>query len=169
MVKLSEIDPEKLEEIRKFIIENWGKYSLISKYGKTMSDVIEERFGIRLSPQQISRIRRNEVSIKITLPLDVAREIEAEFGSLSKGIKELFKGYQGLIDMPDWLRKIHKELLKMGKVKMDEFSKVVEPLLPEGKTAWDVLGELGRLNLLRRVGDYYVIYKIPKSIIPFQT
>ena len=46
---------------------------------------------------------------------------------------------------------------------MGEFSEVVTPMLPEGKTAWDVIRELSRRDLIRRDGNEWVIFRTPKN------
>jgi len=90
MVKLSQIPAPTLAQIEEFIEKNWGKMSVTSQYtDKTLQKEIERRFGYKLSPNQIRNLYHKKVKLgNITIPLEHARELERQFGSLSVGVKK---------------------------------------------------------------------------------
>lgn len=89
-MKLSEIPSPVLAQIEEFIEKNWGKMPIASKYtDKTLQKEIERKFGYKLSPAQISRIKHKRVKLgNITIPLEHARELERQYGSLAAGVKK---------------------------------------------------------------------------------
>ena len=90
MVRLADIPAPILAQIEQFVEENWGKLPVTSKYtDETLQGIIEKRWGYRLSPAQIRRLKFKTVRLSQTyIPLDHARELERQFGSVSTGVKK---------------------------------------------------------------------------------
>jgi len=90
MVKLSEIPAPILAQIEEFVEKNWGKMQVVSKYtDKTLQGEIERRWGYRLSPAQIRRLKFKRVRLSnVEIPLEHARELERQFGSVATGVRK---------------------------------------------------------------------------------
>jgi hypothetical protein len=95
MVRLRDIPPDVLHEIRKFAIQNKGKIPVTGggktpdgRYVKNMVELIREKWGVELSPGQIFALQRPKPK-KVTLPGDVAGWLEEEFGTVGAGVKQV--------------------------------------------------------------------------------
>lgn len=90
MVRLADIPAPVLAQIEEFIDKNWGKLQVVSKYtDKTLQGEIERRFGYRLSPAQIRNLHNKRVKLSnVQIPVEHARELERQFGSVSVGVKK---------------------------------------------------------------------------------
>ena len=91
MVRLADIPAPVLAQIEEFIEKNKGKMQITSKYTKdgTLQGEIEKRWGIRLSPAQISRLINKKVRLSnVYIPLEHARELERQFGSVATGVQK---------------------------------------------------------------------------------
>lgn len=89
-MRLSQIPAPVLAQIEEFIDRNWGKIPVTSRLpGPTMQSEIEKRWGVKLSAAQISRLHHKTVKLSnVQIPLDHARELERQFGSVSTGVKK---------------------------------------------------------------------------------
>lgn len=90
MVRLSDIPAPVLAKIEEFIDKNWGKMQVTSKYtDKTIQSEIERRWGYKLSPTQIRNLKFKKVRLSnVSIPIDHARELERQYGSLSVGVNK---------------------------------------------------------------------------------
>jgi len=90
MVRLADIPAPILAQIEEFVEKNWGKMPVTSKFtDKTLQAEIERRWGYRLSPAQIRRLKYKTVRLSnVFIPLEHARELERQFGSVSTGVKK---------------------------------------------------------------------------------
>jgi len=156
-MRLSDIPEEKLEAIRKFALEHKDKVAVTSKDPnyKTLPDLIEEKFGVRLSHQQVYTILKGERRYSVRLDVDVIRELEERFGSVSKGLRKMLKFYKAQ-KLPDHLKRAHRILLEHGKDGLtgEEVSKVLE----ENGLTWEEFQELAKRGYIIRWkdGKYYV-------------
>ena len=93
-MRIVDIPEEKLEEIRKFIQENYKDHPVttspegVNKV-KTLPELIKEKFGVDLSPSQVYQLRKGYRTVKVKLTTDTIRELEEEYGSVEAGLKAL--------------------------------------------------------------------------------
>lgn len=90
MVRLADIPEPILAQIEEFVEKNWGKLPVTSKFtDKTIQGEIEKRWGYKLSPAQIRRLKFKTVRLSnVYIPLDHARELEKQYGSVATGVKK---------------------------------------------------------------------------------
>jgi len=160
MVRLSEIPPTTLKKIEQFVKEMKGKVPVVSK-GENLVDLVEKKFGYRLSPSQIYDLQRGYKTLRIKVDVDALRELEKEFGSISKGIKEVLKLYKQT-NIPPHLKKYHEVLKRKEEWTLEE---IMEELLPlcdyDEQKVYKIIGELGSYNVVHRVGKKFVVYRVP--------
>jgi len=162
MVRLSDIPEETLKEIEKFVRENKMKIPVVSK-GENLVDLVEKRFGYRLSPSQIYSLQRGQKTYRVKLDIGTVRELEERFGSVGKGIKEMVKFYKGQ-KIPDRLKEPYKALLNKGVLKSDEVEEVLLPFVKDSKEAWKIISELSRLGYVTRdKNGNFVIHKFRRD------
>jgi hypothetical protein len=95
MVRLRDIPPNVLDEIRRFVRQQKGKVPVTGggetpsgRYVKNMVELVKEKWGYELSPGQIFALQRPKPK-KVTLPGDVADWLEEEFGTVGAGVKQI--------------------------------------------------------------------------------
>ncbi len=156
MVRLSDIPKDKLLEIEKFVQEMKGKVPVVSEGENDLVRMVKEKFGVELSPSQIYKLQKGVKTYRVSLPLHVVEKLKREYGSVGEGIKQLVKIFDHMTpNIPENLRKPYELLLSRRTVSVQE----VEELLKDFGNPWDILRELSRLGLVRRVGDKFEIYK----------
>jgi len=161
MPALNKIPKEKLIEIEKFVQEMKNKVPVVSD-GENLVDLVEKKFGIRLSPNQIYKLQRGIKTYRISLPMHVAEKLKREYGSVGEGIKKIAKIYSGLSpDIPEHLREPYEILLKKKVVKISE----VEDVLKDFDDPWGIIKELARLGLVYRDKDEFVISRFKRDPI----
>jgi len=165
MVRLKDIPKEKLEEIAEFVRKMKGKIPVTSKGGKSLVDLVEEKFGYRLSPQQIYALQKGYRTYRIKLDVDTIIKIEEEFGDVSKGIKQLLKFYREQTTLPDHLKKPHKALLEKGEeLTIDDIKEVLlGKFAKDEREMWNLVAELCKLGYIRRIGNKFYIYKFRRD------
>lgn len=159
MVRLSDIPPSILKQIERFVKENKGKIPVVSE-GENLVDLVEKKFGYRLSPSQIYDLQRGYKTIRVKLDVDLVREIEKEYGSLGKGLRQLLNIYKSA-QLPDKLKMYHDILKRKEEWTLDEIMDVLKPLCEDEQEVYKVIGELCKYNVVQRVGDKYKVFKIP--------
>jgi len=168
MVRLSDIPPETLEEIRKFARENKKKYPVTTRYKgevKTMGEAIEEKFGYRLSPTQVYTLLKGERKYTVKLDVDVIRELEEQFGSVNKGLKKMLQFYKKH-RLPPHLRRYHRALVANSPLTWQEVEEALRPLVEKEEDIWKIVGELTRLGYISRDKDgKYVVTEFPRDPI----
>jgi hypothetical protein len=94
-VRLRDIPPNVLTEIRRFVRQYKGKIPVTGggptpsgEYVKNMQEIIKEKWGYELSPGQIFALQRPRPK-KVSIPEDVAEWMEKEFGSVGDGVKRV--------------------------------------------------------------------------------
>ena len=167
MVRLKDIPDPVLERIRRRIEELWGQVPITSQYtDETIQKIIEREFGYRLSPAQIKRIKENRVPVKVEIPLEQAKTLEKEFGSVSKAVKvAVAKLLDTIPKLPEPYHSAYLEL--RGKtVTLEEAEEVASR---HGLTLNQLLGTLRRERLMRWEGDKIKVLKEREqaSFIPF--
>jgi len=164
-MKLSEIPKPKLEEIRRFIEEN-PRLPITSKYtDKTLQKEIERRFGYKLSPAQISRIKRGAVKLSnVVIPVDQARELEKQYGSLTVGVKKaISKLIAEIPKVPEPYNRAYQELRgrtyeygeligKLREMGYENPAEVLKVFSGEGVMMWEGKDKIKILNK-RRLTD----------------
>jgi len=171
MVRLSDIPPEKLEKIRKFALSKRKEVPVTSKPRpdgtriKTLPDLIEEKFGVRLSPQQVYTLLKGHRKYTLTIDVDLIRDLEEQFGSVSRGIKQILKMYKGH-RIPKELRGIHRKLVEKSPLTAQEIEQLLLPELGDVQKVWKVIGQLSRLGYVSRDRDgKYVVTEYPRDPI----
>lgn len=106
MVSLREIPREKLDEIRRFLIQKKDKHVTREQ----LAEEVKKRFGIELKPDQVSRLLMPR-SKKVSLPEDVLKMIEEEYGDVREGLKNLMRiARMTLKPPPEYYRKALSQL-----------------------------------------------------------
>jgi len=171
MVRLSDIPPETLEEIRKFALSKRKEVPVTSRPKpdgtriKTLPDLIEEKFGYRLSPTQVYTLLKGERKYTVKLDVDVIRELEEQFGSVNKGLKKTLQFYKRH-RLPPHLRKYHRALLAKSPLTWREVEEALRPLVEKEEDIWKIVGELTRLGYISRDKDgRYVVTEFPRDPI----
>ena len=143
MVRLSEIPREKLEEIERFVRENKAKYPVVSE-GENLVDMVEREFGVRLSPQQIYRLQRGIHTVRVSVPVDVAEELERRYGSVGAGIKKVLGMAREMMEEPPARLRPAWEALRGRTLSYHDAVKAIADLGYEDPDR--VIGELFRLG-----------------------
>jgi hypothetical protein len=171
MVRLSDIPPEILEEIRKFALSKRKEVPVTSKPRpdgtriKTLPDLIEEKFGYRLSPSQVYTLLKGERKYTLRLDVETIRDLEEQFGSVSRGIKQLLKFYKGH-RVPRHLREPHRVLVQHSPLTAQEVEELLAPFVKDRSEVWKIIGELSRLGYVSRDRDgKYVVTEYPRDPI----
>jgi len=157
MVRLSDIPKEDLEKIIRFIKEHEKEYPVWNDTEFNLVKLIEKEFGYKLSPAQVYSLRRGEKIYRIKLDVEAIRELEREFGSVSKGVKEILKIYK-TSRLPEHLKEYHKKLLQRGEVDIRD---VPDVLGVDYDEAWKIIGELSKYGYVQRVGDKFKVFRFP--------
>lgn len=168
MVRLSDIPEKVLAEIEKFVKEQKGKVPVTSQGDiETLPDLVEKKFGYRLSPSQIYTLQKGEKTYRVKLDIETIKELEERFGSVGAGVKKLLK-YYGKQKIPDRLREPYRVLLKEDKRKRkanegdgltpEEIKSLLKPFVQNEQEAWKIITELGRLGYVSRnkEGNYII-------------
>lgn len=122
MVRLADIPAPILAQIEDFIEKNWGKLQVMSKYtNKTLQGEIERRWGYKLSPTQIRNLKFKRVRLSnVQIPLEHARELERQYGSVSVGVqKAVAKVIAEIPKVPEPYSRAY-EFLRGGTYAMEE-------------------------------------------------
>ena len=155
MVRLSDIPENVLKEIEKFVREKKGEVPVTTSPRedgsmiKTLPDLVEEKFGYRLSPSQIYDLQRGAKTYRVKVDIETVRELEEHFGSVGKGIKQMLKFYSAQ-RLPPHLRKPHEVLLKKEKISPSEIEELLLPFVKESREVWKIVGELSKLGYITR-------------------
>ena len=155
MVRLSDIPEDVLKEIEKFVREKKGEVPVTTSPKedgsriKTLPDLVEEKFGYRLSPSQIYDLQRGEKTYRVKVDMETVRELEERFGSVGKGIKQMLKFY-GPQQLPPHLKEPHEVLLEKGELSPAEVEELLLPFVGESREAWKIIGELSKLGYVSR-------------------
>jgi len=105
VTKIREIPRDKLKEIRRFIHQHRRKLT-----AEQMAEEIKKRFGVELKPSQVHYLSRPEPR-KVTLPEDVVKFLEEEFGGVGEGIKQVVALAKHMsTQAPEHLRKAVRSL-----------------------------------------------------------
>lgn len=157
-MRLSDIPPDVLEQIQKFVREKKKEIPVTSKGGKTLVDVVQEKFGYRLSPSQIFALQKGERKYCVTVDVEAIRELEKEFGSVSKGVKEIVKFFK-ISQVPEHLRKAH-EILAGKELTADEIEELLLPIVGDSREVWPIVRELSSYGFVTRNRDgKYVVHR----------
>jgi hypothetical protein len=169
MVRLADIPKETLEQIQRFVQENKRKYPVTSSPKddgsriKTLVDIVEEKFGYRLSPSQIYALQKGYKVYRVKLDVDVIRELEERFGSVSKGLRQMLKFYKSQ-QIPPHLKEPYKVLLQKGELTPAEVEEVLLPFVKESREAWKIIAELSRLGYVTRdKNGNYIVHKFRRD------
>ena len=169
MTRLSEIPEDMLKEIEKFVKEKKGEVPVTTSPRedgsriKTLLDLVEEKFGYRLSPSQIYDLQRGAKTYRVKVDIETVRELEEHFGSVGKGIKQMLKFY-GAQRLPPHLKEPHRVLLEKGEVSPAEVEELLLPFVKESREAWKIIGELSRLGYVtRNEKGNYVVHKFRRD------
>lgn len=160
-MRLADIPEEELEEIRKLIQENYKNYPVTTSPRpdgsrvKTLGDLIEERFGIRLSPTQIYELRKGYRTVKVKLPTDVIRHLEEEYGSLSEGLKAVAKMAERS-NAPQHLKPALRALVQKSQNEPISYNEIMETIKGLGySNPHNVFAELSKLGYVENVNGKY--------------
>ena len=171
MVRLSDIPEDILKQIEQFVKEMKNKVPVTSSPREdgskieTLPDLVEKKFGYRLSPQQIYALQKGVRTYRVKLDIETIRELEERFGSVGKGIKEMLKFYKGQ-KMPEKLRKPYEALLKKGELTPEEVEEVLLPFVKESREAWQIIRELARLGYVTRDrSGKYIVHRFRRDPI----
>ena len=105
MTSLRELSPSERSKLRHFIRKYLRKLS-----AEQIAEKVKEEFGYEFKPSQIYRLARPEKKT-VKIDRDVAEMLEEEFGSVSKGIKQLIGlARRSLPKPPPHLRKAIAQL-----------------------------------------------------------
>jgi len=154
MVRLADIPEPILNEIIEFVEKNKDKMQITSKYSKdgTLQGEIEKRWGIKLSPAQISRLINRRVRLSnVFIPLEHARELERQYGSVATGVKKaVAKLIAEIPKVPEPYDRAY-EFLRGGTY---EFDRLVELLRDMGyDDPQEVLAGFSREGVMMWEGD----------------
>jgi hypothetical protein len=174
MVKLREIPPEKLKEIRRFVIQKRGKIPVTGggptptgEYVKNMIEIIREKWGVELSPAQIFSMQRRPK--KVSLPGEVVDWLEEEFGDAREGLKRMVKVMEQMAGKPPL--QLKKAISSLGGRTLSYEEAVIELKTLGYENPDEILRELGRLGYLtneRGMLRFYRYRRPPEfSIIKF--
>ena len=171
-MRLSDIPEDTLKQIERFVKENKKVYPVTSAPKedgtriKTLVDIVEEKFGYRLSPAQIYALQKGEKTYRVKLDPETIRELEDRFGSVGKGIKQMLKFF-GKQQLPPHLREPYRALLKADKgygLSPSEIEEILKPLVREEQEVWKIIQELGKLGYVtRNKKDRYDIHKFRRN------
>ena len=169
MVRLADIPPDVLKKIEQFVKEYKRVYPVTSRPKedgttiKTMVDAVEEEFGYRLSPSQIYALQKGEKTYRVKLDVEAIQQLEKEFGSVSKGVKEVLKFFKAQ-KIPNHLKKPYEALLQKGELTPAEVEEVLLPFVKESREAWRIVGELSRLGYITRDRKgKYIVHKFRRD------
>ncbi|WP_297553018.1 hypothetical protein [Thermococcus sp.] len=160
MVRLADIPAPVLAQIEEFVEENWGKMPVVSKFtDKTLQAEIERRWGYKLSPAQIRRLKYKTVRLSnVYISLDHARELERQYGSVATGVKKaVAKLIAEIPKIPepydrayDYLRgrdyDIQELMERIRELGYEDPQEVLKVFSREGVMMW----ENGRVKILNR-------------------
>jgi len=171
MPRLSDIPPETLKQIEQYVKEMKGKVPVTSAPKpdgtkiKTLVDLVEEKFGYRLSPSQIYSLQKGERIYRIKLETDVVIELEKKFGSVGKGVKEVLKAYKAG-RVPAHLEQPYRVLLRKKELTSREIEELLEPFVEESdlwNSAWDIIRELAKHGVVFKQGDKFVVSTVRRD------
>ena len=164
MVRLRDIPPEKLREIERFVRQQRGKVPVTGggrtpdgRYVKNLVELVEEKFGVKLSPQQIFRLQRGERKIRVPIEKEVAEMLKEEYGSVSEGLKHLSKLARMVLAKPP--PEYVNAISQLGGRKLDYEAAVFELRQLGYKDPDRVIRELARLGFLTNEGGKLVFHR----------
>lgn len=165
MPRLSQIPEEKLEEIAKFVKEMKGKIPIKSQGDVDLVREVEKRFGVKLSPSQISMLQRGYKTYKVKLPVDVARRLEEEYGDVSKGLLQVAREVEAAMEEPPKHLKKALEALRGREMPLREAEEALRGL--GYVDVHSVIGELCKLGYAKQEGTVLKVYKkrIPPELL----
>ena len=164
MVRLSDIPEKVLAEIEKFVKEQKGKVPVTSQGDiETLPDLVEKKFGYRLSPSQIYTLQKGEKTYRVKLDIETIRELEEKFGSVGAGVKKLLK-YYGKQKLPPKLREPYKVLASKGELTPPEIEELLLPFVKESREVWTIVRDLAKHGYLTRSKDgKYIVHKFRRD------
>ena len=156
MVRLRDLDPRLLREIRRFVRQKRGKVPVTGGgptpdggYVKNMVELVRERFGVELSPAQIYRLQRGGRR-RVSLDEDVAEWLEDRFGSVSEGLRRVERLLRQMAGEPP--AKYRHAVAQLGGRTLD-YEEAVHELRELGyENPDEVIRELFRLGFGRNAG-----------------
>jgi len=169
MVRLSDIPKEKLKKIERFVRQQKGKVPVTGGgwgidpetgkkvYVKNLVELVEEKFGVRLSPAQIYALQRGRRKKKVVLEKDVAEWLEEKFGSVSKGIREVARIAEKIMAEPP--PKYKHAVSQLGGRTLDYDEAVWELKQLGYENPDEVIRELFRLGFARNVQGKLAFYR----------
>jgi len=177
LVRLSDIPPGKLREIERFVREMRGKAPVTGggwdartgRYVKNLVEMVEERFGVRLSPQQIYALQRGSYrGRRVSIPEDLAAALERRFGDVRVGLKTLLKVTEEMVRPPSpELERVVDALagqLPRASYTMQELAERIRGLgYPD---PYRVVGDLFREGLAQWRGEKVVVrrFRLPPEV-----
>ena len=169
-MRLSEIPEEKLKEIIKFLEENKKNYPVTTSPNgkvkvKTLPELVKERFGVELSPNQIYTLLRGYKTVRVKIDGEALRQLEEAFGDVSSGIKAVLSSVKTKV--PEELKPAVLKLSEASKSRALTWQEVVDILRSLGyQDPAKVVGELFGYGLGERDGDGYRFYRValPKGL-----
>ena len=158
MTSLRELSPSERSKLRHFIRKYLRKLS-----AEQIAEKIKEEFGYEFKPSQIYRLAKPEKKT-VKIDRDIADMLEEEFGSVSKGIKEVIKfARKALHKPPPHLR---RAISQLGGRTLD-YEEAVRELKAWGYENPDkILSELGKLGYLRNEQGKlkFLRYRVPTEL-----
>jgi len=158
-VRLSEIPDEKLEAIRRWLETSEAKSLFItsSSGGPSLQSRIKEKFGVDLSPAQISMLKKGYRKYSVLLPEDAVVAAERNYGSLENAFKQFAAAMKAEDELPEDMRSVVQIL--GGKTM--SFEEAIRTLLDMGYNPATMLTKLKRAGYFMRRGDQAIFTKRP--------
>lgn len=158
MTRLSEIPDEVLDAIRRWLSSDEARHLLITNSnGPSLQSRIKEKFGVDLSPSQISMLRKGYKKYCTLLPADVVVEAEDSYGSLSNAFKQFISSTEEEERIPEDI----KPIVKILGGKTMSWDEAIHTLLDMGFNPIPTLTKLRRAGYFVREGDNAIFTKTP--------
>jgi len=158
MTSLRELSPSERSKLRHFIRKYLRKLS-----AEQIAEKVKEEFGYEFKPSQIYRLARPEKKT-VKIDRDVAEMLEEEFGSVSKGIKQLIGlARRSLPKPPPHLR---KAIAQLGGRTLDYEEAIIELRAWGYENPDKVISELAKLGYVRNIQGrlMFTRYRIPPEL-----
>jgi len=157
-MRLSEIPDETLMAIERWLGTDEARHLLITNsVGPSLQSRIKEKFGVELSPSQISMLKKGYKKYCTLLPTDVVVEAEDAYGSLENAFKQFISSTREEEKVPEDIKSI-VQILGGKTMSWDE---AIHTLLDMGFNPLPTLTKLKRAGYFVREGDNAIFTKTP--------
>ncbi len=156
-MRLSDIPDDVMEQIKEFISENKKKYPVTSSDPNiTLVKKVEEKFGYKLSPQQIYSIAKGEQTVRVKLSIDTVKQLEKRYGSVGEGVKHIVKTMGKGFSEPPAILKPAIDEMKGKELTYSDMVKILADLKYSDPDR--IIRELFQKGYAERKGDKFIVH-----------